>query len=207
MILGGCGNGNGPDEAPGALREEVRIEGAPMCPWRNPAADVAVWFPGANRSDTEVRILSGLRPELTQKLGRTPTADENALHIHRVWRDAEFLGEVAVRRVKGASGAVELAVAFETNGRILRGVRVQRSRETDAVAAALGEVWLSGFTGKSTTNPLAPGSDLPAVPGDARVTAAAMADGVRSLLVLRELADAPGALRRPAPESAAGHLH
>lgn len=204
LVTAGCGDPA--DSNPGELRDAVRIEGAPMCPWRNPGADLAAWFPGATRSDAEVRILSGLRPELTRRLGRTPTAEENALYVHQVFRDSQLMGEVAVRRVKGESGAVEVAVAFEPDGRIL-GVHLQRSREPDAVSIALNDTWLSGFRGRSAADPLVPGRDLPAVPGSARITANAVADGVRSLLILRELAGGPRAVRRPAPEASAGHLH
>lgn len=206
LAAAGCGKEPGQDNDPGELRDAARIEGAPMCPWRNPAADVSAWFTNANRSDAEIQILSGLRPEMTKKLGRTPTADENALHIHRIWRDTDLLGEVAVRRVKGESGAVELVVAFGPDG-LIRGVRVQRSRETAAVSAALDEAWLSGFRGKSGADPLLPGTDLPSVPAYAATTAAAMAEGVRSLLVLHDLAASPGAVKRPAPEANAGHFH
>lgn len=204
LASGGCGDTteNHPDEIP----EATRIEGAPMCPWRNPAADLAAWFPDATQTASEVRILSALRPELRQRLGRSPTAEENALYLHQVLRDSQPVGEVAVRRVKGESGAVEIAVAFGTDGRI-RGVRVQRSREPDAVAAALNDDWLAGFRGRSASDPLVPGRDLPNISEPARITANAVADGVRCLLVLRELAASPGALRRPAPEIQAGHLH
>jgi hypothetical protein len=177
-----------------------------MCPWRNPAADVATWFPDATRGDTEVRILSGLRPEMTQRLGRPPTTEENALYVHRMWKASEPVGEVIVRRVKGESGAVELVVGFEPDGRV-RGVRFQRSREREEVTAALSEFWLSSFRGKRASDRFIPGEDLPVVADSAQVTARAVADGVRSLTVLRELATGPGAVRRPAPEVAAGHFH
>lgn len=202
--VSGCGPT--PAEDPGELRDAVRIEGAPMCPWRQPADDVAVWFPGATRGETEVLILSGLRSELAHRLGRPVTAEENALYLHRIVRDRERLGEVAVRRVKGESGAVELVVAFDSAGKIL-GVRIQRSREPAAVATALDSAWLGSFRGRQAGDPLRPGTDLPAVPESARVTAAAVAEGVRSVLVQRELAALPGAVRRPAPEAAAGHFH
>lgn len=205
-LLGTAGCGDTTEENPGQLREATRIEGAPMCPWRNPAADIAAWYPDATHTASEVRILSALRPELTRRLGRSPTAEENALYLHQVFRDSQLVGEVAVRRVKGESGAVEIVVAFGTDGRI-RGVRVQRSREPDAVAAALNDDWLAGFRGRSASDPLVPGRDLPNISEPARITANAVADGVRCLLVLRELAAAPGALRRPAPEIPAGHPH
>jgi len=204
LLAGGCRESASDD--PGELRDAVRTEGAPMCPWRHPKEDIAAWFPGATRLDTEVQILSGLRPELARRLGRPATAEENALYLHRVWKDAERLGEVAVRRVKGGAGAVEVVVAFEPDGRV-RGVRVQRTREPAEVVAALDGTWLDAFRGRRSGDSLRPGADLPAVPEAARATASALADGVRSLLLSRELANHPGAVRRLAPEASAGHDH
>lgn len=201
-LLAGCGDA--PDEHPGELHDHshsTHVEPDPMCPWRNPAADIAAWFPAANRCDTEIRILSGLRPELTQRLGRIPTAAENALYVHQVWDGSILLGEVVVRRVKGESGVVELAVALEPDGQI-RGLRFQRSREPEAVSAALNGAWLAAFRGKRGTDVLQPGQDLPSVPAVASPTAWAVAEGVRNLLILREVAADPRALRRPAPEVA-----
>ncbi|MBL9174981.1 MAG: hypothetical protein JNL10_15690 [Verrucomicrobiales bacterium] len=203
LVLSGCGDSTSED--PGELRDARRTEGAPMCPWRNPSADVALWFPGSTRSDTEVRILSGVRPELAQRLGRQPTAGENALYVHRIWRGTELLGEVATTRVKGESGAVELAVAFEPDGRV-HGVRVQRSREPEPIANVLQNSWLASFQGKTATDLSAGASTIPAVPPEARTTGTAIMEGVRSLCILREMATRPGILRRPAPEAAA-HLH
>ncbi len=203
-LASGCGRAV--DDDPGELRDTARIEGAPMVPWRNPAADVFEWFPGATHSDSEIRILSGLRPELARRLGRPATAEENALYLHRVWRESALLGEVAIRRVKGESGAVEMVVAFEPDGRI-HGIRLQRWREPAAVAEVITGPWLKSFDGL-TARDLAPtASRSPGIPEGARATALAMEDGVRSLLVLRELAAGPGVVRRPAPEAAAGHFH
>lgn len=204
LAIGGCREPDGDD--PGELRDTVRIEGASMVPWRDPAGDVARWFPGADRSETEVRILSALRPELARRLGRPPTAGENALHLHRVLRGTHLLGEVATQRVKGESGAVELSVAFDSD-RNLRGARLQRIREPAAVTAALGEAWLDSFRGLIVDDIHPWRQRVGVLPPDAQLTARAIADGIRDLLILRELADAPGAIRRPAPESSATLLH
>ena len=59
-------------------------EAAPLCPWREPQADLQQLFPTATRYEIETRILSGLRLELAQRLGRAPTGDENALHLYRI---------------------------------------------------------------------------------------------------------------------------
>src|SRR5262245_31154618 len=101
LLLAGCGESI--DNSSADPQTAARIEGAPMCPWRNPQSDVPAWFPDANLTDTEILIMSGLRPELAARLGRSPTAEEHALYVHRVWRDSVQLGEVLVRRVKGES--------------------------------------------------------------------------------------------------------
>lgn len=180
---------------------EGRIEGAPMCPWRNPESDLAAFFPGsgpAPQTEIETRVLSGLRVELQRRLGRTPSAEENALQIHRVRRGAELLGNVIVRRVKGEAGAIEIVVATTPDQRVV-GVRIQRQRESEEVAAVLGRSeWLGRFRGvrlgddwKANGAPgLAAGE-----PGVA--SASAIVDGVRSLLVLLEMAEDPRARRVP----------
>ena len=204
--VGTSGCGDRSEEVPLVVREAPRAEGAPMCPWREPASDIAAWFPGATRTDAEILILSAFRGEFARRMGRAASAEENALYVHRVWKDSERVGEVSLRRVKGAGGAVELVVGFDREGRLI-GVRIQRSREPDEVASALNASWLAQFRGRDALQPLRVGQELSAVAPGAEATAAALADGIRSVLVLRELARSPGALRRPAPEAATGELH
>ena len=60
-------------------------QAAPLCPWREPDADLKLLFPIATRYELETRILSGLRVELAERLGRVPTGDENALHVYRIY--------------------------------------------------------------------------------------------------------------------------
>src|SRR2546430_15458902 len=67
------------------------IELAPMCPWREPQRDLPTFFPSATDYKRETRILSGKRPQLQQRLGRVPAAEENALLIHRVTNGSESL--------------------------------------------------------------------------------------------------------------------
>ena len=57
----------------------ITPEAMPLCPWRQPEVDLKVFFPDATGYRAETRILSGLRLELAERLGRTPTGDENAL--------------------------------------------------------------------------------------------------------------------------------
>ena len=159
-------------------------EAAPLCPWREPGTDLTSFFPSTTRYEVETRILSGLRLELAERLGRVPSGDENALRVYPVFCAQIPLGVVLTRRVKGEFGGIELVLAVNTNQEIC-GLRLQRLREPMAIASALGNShWLGSFDGKSVHCPLKLGQDIPEVPADARNSAEAIVDGVRDLLVL-----------------------
>src|SRR5207248_3150393 len=85
-------------EAP-VSRLTIPTEAAPMCPWREPEADMRAFFPGANRRRTETRILSAKHLELARRLGRAPTSEEHAAYLHRIYRGDTLLGTVLIRRV------------------------------------------------------------------------------------------------------------
>ena len=157
---------------------------APLCPWREPAGDLKLFFPDATRQELEIRILSGQRMELAAQLGRTPTGDENALHVYHVYAGSAPLGVVLTRRVKGAYGAIELVLAVDPDERV-RGLRLQRLREPEPAAQALQNPdWLRSFAGKRATDPWKLGHDVPEATPDARSSAEAIVEGVRSLLIL-----------------------
>lgn len=193
LVLGGAtylALSPSPDEAPFEPRS-TRIETAPLCPWRQPAEDLRVLFPEATRHQAETRILSGLRIDLAQQLGRTPTAEENSLQLHRVYHDQQLLGTVLMRRVKGEFGAIEVVLGVRADGRV-QGVRLQRLREPEAVAAALqNPEWLGTFRGRTLADRWMLGNEIPDVPVGARADAQAVVEGVRSLLVLLETAQKP----------------
>jgi hypothetical protein len=152
-----------------------------MCPWRDPDADLKQLFPEASRYEVETRILSGFRPELAQRLGRAPSADENALQVHRVFREADFVGNVMTRRVKGMYGAMELVIAADAQCRIAR-VLLQRIREPQAIADALQSVsWRERFKGKHA------GSHWDSQELLAGLPAEAVVEGVRSGVVLLDV--------------------
>ena len=88
-------------------------EAAPFCPWREPQADLQRLFPTATRHETETRILSGRRLELTRRLGRAPTGDENALHLYRIYRDNAPLGTIVTQRVKVGDQVAHLAIGVD----------------------------------------------------------------------------------------------
>jgi hypothetical protein len=172
------------------IESQVRpAEAAPLCPWREPEADLRQLFPSATREESVTRILSGHRLELAQRLGRTPTGDENELRLHRVYREDTPLGTIMSRRVKGAYGAIELVLAADTN-HLVCGLRLQRLREPEPVARTLQDPdWLHAFAGKGAEAAWQLGGDIPDVPPEARLSAQAVVEGVRSAMILLTTAD------------------
>ncbi len=176
-----------------------RVETAPMCPWREPEADLRRFFPGATGYRTQVRILSALRVELSRRLGRPPSAEENAVYLYEVDRGGDAEGTVLVRRVKGEYGAIEVVLAVNKSGSV-RAVRIQRLREPPAITRALtAPEWLAAFRGQDAASDWRLGAAVPEVPAPARPSAQAVLNGVRSQLILLEVARAHG-LRQPADQ-------
>ncbi len=157
---------------------------APLCPWRNPEADLPKLFPGASRFYVESRILSGLRPELAQRLGRMPTADENTLQVYRIYGPDRMQGEVVTRRVKGSYGAIEVVIAADENRRF-KGLLIQRMREPQAASQALlGADWARWLGGKTAESCWECEGLQASLPSEARVSADAVLAGVRSSIIL-----------------------
>ena len=173
-----------------AVRElQPPPEAAPMCPWREPEADLQRFFPGATGYQTETLILSSRYAELSGALGRRPSPDELSLRLHRIRREDALLGTILTRRVKGESGAIEFVLALDRGGTV-RGLRLQRLREPEEVAGALlRPAWLGSFAGKTAANRWRLGEDLPAVDPRAIGSAQAIVEGVRSLLILLAVAE------------------
>lgn len=172
---------------------------APMCPWREPAADLQEFFPTATGYGLETRILSGLRLELSQQLGRPPTAEENALQVFRILQGHEPVGEIVTRRLKGTSGAIEIVLAADTAGRIL-GLRLQRQREPEAVVQALrDEVWRRWFVGKDAKSPWHCDELMGRFPAEARDTAKEIVNTARSTMILLGVSER--GVRRAAEQS------
>jgi hypothetical protein len=164
------------------------LEAAPLCPWREPEADLPRFFPGATRQTEETRILSGRRLELIDRLGRELSPEEHALQVHRILSQDEEVGVVLTRRVRGAHGAIEIVLGVDATGAV-RGVRLQRLREPSTIAELLtAPDWLAAFQGRRAADGWKVGRDLPAVSAEAQASADAIADGVRSLLVLHQAA-------------------
>jgi hypothetical protein len=165
------------------------VERTPVCPWREPQQDLAILFPQATSYVLETRILSGLMVPLQKRLGRAMTVDENPLRIFRVQAQERWVGSVLLRRVKGEHGGIEIVTGVATNGTV-HGVRIQSQREPESVAQSLTDSnFLNSFVGKTSASPLRAGEDLPGVASETRPTAQAIADGVRSQLIVLAFAE------------------
>lgn len=161
----------------------AKIEPAPPAPWRHADSDLTNWFPGATGFIAHDLILSGKRVQLQQELGRELRPEEMALHVYLVASNATHLGSVLTRRIKAPHGALEIALALDTNS-IVRHFRIQRSREPQEVQEALDRLDLSGqLAGKSASDHFSLRLE-PAGPGDSGVVATSIAEAVRSLLIL-----------------------
>ena len=170
-------------------KDVAHVEPSPVCPWRNPAQDLAVLFPPATDHVLDPRVVSGLTAPIQKQLGRLMRPDENPLRIHRAQHEGRTLGSVLVTRVKAEHGGIEIVIGVETNGTI-RGVLIQSQREPPEIAQAItNAAWLGSFAGKNARSPLQPGTDLPAVPEAARASAQAIAQGVRDTLTVLTFAE------------------
>ena len=157
---------------------------SPLCPWREPQSDLKSLFPAASRWEPETRILSGMRTDLAQRLGRTPTAEENSLRVYRIFEGDQALGEITTRRVKGSFGAIEVVLAVDTNGQIT-GLRLQRLREPEPAATALREGnWRLWFAGKGADSSWDSQDALKQLPEEARASGQAIIEGARSAMIL-----------------------
>ena len=154
-----------------------------MCPWRDPAGDMASFFPGSSRYQTETVALSRRRQAIIKRLGPETPLESNTLYVNRIFIENDQVGVVLVRRASGQYGAIDVVAAVDTIGRVV-GIRVQRHREPKETANVItSDKWLSAFRGKSANSGFSLGSDLPAVPTSARASAEALARSVRGLLI------------------------
>lgn len=122
-------------------------EAPAMCPWREPKADLARFFPGQSVWRQEAIALSPYRLEILKRLPDKADLESNLLSVYRVGS----AGAVLVRRFSGEFGAIEAVIAVDPERRI-RGVRVQRHREPASEAKALDAT--EGFVGKGPEDPL-----------------------------------------------------
>lgn len=157
---------------------------APMCPWRDPEADLPKLFPGASGYALQTHILSGLRLELGKRLGRAPAADENALQVYHISGPGGMQGEVVTRRVKGSYGVIELVIAADEHHG-LKSVLIQRLREPQAISQALlGTDWARWLGGKTAESSWNCEQLITGLAPEARPSAEAIVAGARSSINL-----------------------
>lgn len=176
-------------EQPTLFEPYVRdIEPAPVCPWREPEGDLQRFFPGGATYSSETRILSGVRVELAKQLGRLPEAEENSITLYRVFAGSNRVGTVLTRRVKGEHGGIELVLALNGSHEV-DGVRLQRIREPEAISKCLHDPgWLGQFRGRSHHRGW-DSDDVRGLPKEAHISARAIREGIRSLLILLAAAE------------------
>ena len=165
------------------------VDVLPVCPWRDPQRDLSALFPGATNYLLESRIVSGMTVEIVKRLGRHMNTGENPLRIYRVHGEGQTSGSVLVTRVRGEHGGIEIVIAVNPESAVTR-VLIQSQREPELVAHVItNSAWLTSFVGKNARSPLRVGEDLPPVAAEARQSAQAVADGVRSQLIVLSFAD------------------
>lgn len=164
------------------------VQGALLCPWRQPEKDLKTFFPGDTHYRAETLILTRKFKEVKVRLGRLPLPEENPLYFYRIYRGPRPIGSVITRRVKGEYGAIEIVLAIKDDA--IAGMRIQRMREPQLIAQALNSVnWQRSFVGKTSQNRWQSGQDVPHVLPAARNSAQAIVETVRTLLILHEIAE------------------
>ncbi len=185
-----------------SARSETQIaqeESISLCPWRDPNGDRKRFFPAATGSRDENYLLTRFRQESGQRLGRTPTGEENILRVHRLTQGAQSPGLIITQRLRGESGVIELVLAVANDGSVV-GARLQRLREPDNVANALqSPAFLGAFRGKTSRSLWRLGTDIPDVPAAARPSAEAILDKARASLILLDVGSQHA--------QAAAHIH
>ena len=178
------------------VTESQRVRQEPengLCPWRDAEADRKRFFPTATAHEEEALVLSRSRQEIGKRLGRVPTGDENLLRIYRIRQDGKQVGTVIPRRLRGESGAIEIVLAVDTEGKVL-GAKFQRLRESDSVAKTLCAEKFSGrFMGKTAQDEWKLGKDFAPVSSEAQRSATAVLDGTRTALILLDTGDTAAA--------------
>ena len=95
-----------------------------VCPWRQPDADIARFFPAVAKSAVirdETLVYTRQRLLLTRLLGRAPTGAENALLIHRILLRPRVNGRAAVPASSAASGNGQQQASGHNDANIVDG--------------------------------------------------------------------------------------
>ena len=127
--------------------------------------------------------LSGLRLPIRHRLGPGIPLENNSLSVFPIFRKDAPQGSVLVQRTAGEYGVIEVVVGVDTAGRV-RGVKLQRLREPESIAAVLTDpAWLHAFRGKTADDLWRLGGDVPDRPAPARASARRIVLTLRSLLI------------------------
>ncbi len=162
-----------------------------LCPWRQSQSDLRAFFPTADRYETRMMALSGLRLAIQQRLGPDASLEYNSLPVFPVFRGQTPQGVVLIQRAKAEYGEIEVVVGVDEAGRVL-GVRIQRLREPEKIAQAITDpAWLHAFRSKTAEDAWRLGVDIPDRPAPARATAQIVARTVRSLLIENDVVRHP----------------
>ncbi len=116
-----------------ATSEQLRQKyeaGAGLCPWRDQEKDQARFFPRADARKEGRLLLSAKQQELTRRLGRKPTGEENVQPVFYLLQGGKPLGTILTRRVRGENGAIEIVLASDARKKPI-GLKIQRSREPE----------------------------------------------------------------------------
>jgi len=163
------------------------LENVGLCPWRSPDADRLHFFPSSTGFQDETIVLSRHRAEIASILGHAPAGPDNILPLHWILRKDTRLGAIMTRAVRGESGLIELVLAVDQKGSVV-GAKLQRLREPDSVARVLQSPRrLGALRGKTASSNWRLNAVLPDIPSAARISADAVLDGARTMLVLLEV--------------------
>jgi Na+-translocating ferredoxin:NAD+ oxidoreductase RnfG subunit len=140
-------------------------------------------FPSADAYDARTLTLdSAQRGEIKRRAGTRQR--EETQQVWRARRGDELAGWLLVDNVVGKHEFITYATAIAPSGEVL-GVEILSYRETHG-----GEVretaWRENFVGKSLSDPLRLGRDVPNISG-ATLSCRNVTDGVRRLLVIWDL--------------------
>jgi hypothetical protein len=172
------------DPSAAALSAKYDADPVGLCPWREPQQDMRRFFPAATSHREETLIFSGNRIELEGCLQRPVTGEDHSMIVHRIFQGSKRIGDIATRRVKGEAGLIELVLAVDAKGKTL-GARLQRHREPPVAAQFLQSApFQDALLTRVNVSHWALHEVYPHAPASTHRSAAAVLDGVHTLLVL-----------------------
>ena len=175
------------------LRHDSELTG--VCPWRDAKADRARYFPTATETHDEMLALGRQRKAAAALLGRSPTAEESLLRVHRLERNSMLVGTIVTRCLRGEAGVIELVLAVDAHGKVC-GAHIQRMREPDETARLLrSRTWYAPMIGKDASADWFAVGRLSQQPKSVQTSARAVLEGIHNTLILLDLAAAEAKAR------------